>query len=84
MLLMRIVGDIPHPHYKITIFSYNSKYIVKFELSDFEQIFKVNEADVGSLDELKAMFDENFMVSTLHRFKSMSQDFNAAWKSLKK
>lgn len=40
---MRIVGDIPHPRMKITVFNYQDKYSIKFERDLIEQIIKFRE-----------------------------------------
>lgn len=50
---MRVVAEIPHPRYKIQLFSYNAKYLLKIELAQFEQVFKIAEADVMGLEEVK-------------------------------
>ena len=43
---MRVVKEIPHSACKITVFSWNQKYLIKLEQGDFEQTFKVSEFDV--------------------------------------
>ena len=40
---MRLIDNIPHNLFKISIFQFNSRYIVKIELDQFEQTFKINE-----------------------------------------
>jgi len=43
---MRIVGEIPHPSLKITIFLHDSKYAVKFESGLYEQTYKFRTGDL--------------------------------------
>jgi hypothetical protein len=37
---MRIIAELPHPDFKITIMSMNQKFIVKMEKGVYEQILK--------------------------------------------
>lgn len=76
---MRVVADIPHERYKIQIFSYNAKYMVKIELGQFEQVFKIGETDVFGLDEVKAMITPELLKNSLERFVSMRADWESAF-----
>ena len=76
---MRIVAEIPHPRYKIQIHSYNGKYMVKIELGQFEQTYKIAETDVMSLDEVKNMITPELLTNTLQRFIAMREDWEAAF-----
>ncbi len=76
---MRVVADIPHEKYKIQIFSYNAKYMVKIELGQFEQMFKIGETDVFGLDEVKAMITPELLKNSLERFVSMRADWESAF-----
>ena len=44
---MRVIAELPHPECKISIFSMNQKYIVKFEQGTFEQSYKLAELDLS-------------------------------------
>lgn len=77
---MRVVADIPHSHYKIQIFLYNSKYLVKIELGQFEQVFKIAEADVMGLEEVKRMVTDELLKNSLDRFLTMRTDWEKAFK----
>jgi hypothetical protein len=77
---MRVVADIPHARYKIQIFSYNAKYLVKIELGQFEQVFKINEADVLGLEDAKRMVTDELLKNSLDRFLSMRTDWEEAFK----
>jgi len=52
---VRLVKDIPHERYKIQIFQYNGKYILKIELAQFEQTFKIGDLDVSGVEEVEKM-----------------------------
>lgn len=77
---MRVIADIPHPRYKIQVFSYNAKYMVKIELGQFEQVFKIAETDVAGLEEVKKMITEELLENALNRFLTMRTDWENAFK----
>lgn len=79
---MRIVAEIPHNHFKITIFSWNAKFIIKIELDNFEQLFKVKEEDVSSLEDIIKMIDEEFLERALICFIEMRSSFGHAFKKI--
>ena len=80
---MRVVKEIPHPRFKITIYSWNGKYLIKIELGQFEQVYKLNELDVSSPDDLTRILDENFQLKVMKRFSEMASDFNEAYQTIK-
>jgi hypothetical protein len=77
---MRVVADIPHPRYKIQIFSYNGKFMVKIELGQFEQVFKIAESDVNGIEDVKRMVTEELLRNSLDRFLTMRTDWEDAFK----
>jgi hypothetical protein len=68
---MRIIGEIPHPQLKITLFNWNNKYLIKFEAGNYEQTYKVNEYDVAGEEALKNLVTEEFLDKVKETFKSM-------------
>ncbi len=76
---VRVIAEIPHERYKIQIFSYNSKYILKVELGQFEQVFKIGEMDVLGLEEIKSMVTPELLENCLSRFVSMRSDWERAF-----
>ncbi|WP_421939601.1 hypothetical protein [Pedobacter sp.] len=79
---MRVIAELPHPECKITIFSMNQKYIVKFEQGTFEQSYKLAELDLsgGGVNDVFEILDEEFIGTVIERFKIMRTDFTAAYK----
>ena len=61
---MRIVAELPHPDFKITLFSMNQKYIVKFEQGQLEQSYKLSELDLtgGGANEVFQILDDTFFL----------------------
>ncbi|MGV3639777.1 MAG: hypothetical protein ACO1NZ_04605 [Adhaeribacter sp.] len=75
---MRQIAEIPNPEMKITVFSWNGKYLIKLEKGPLEQTFKVDEMDVAGEAEVRQLLDETFLERTLNRFKEMGQDLQQA------
>ncbi len=79
---MRVIAEIPHPHLKISIFSWNGKYMIKLEAATYEQIYKINEADVEGLEQVKQLVTPEFIDSCIQRFLTMRSDFTTAFEQL--
>ncbi|MRX46348.1 MULTISPECIES: hypothetical protein [Pedobacter] len=78
---MRVVAELPHPECKITIFSMNMKYIIKFEQGTLEQTYKLSEMDlINGVDSVFELLDEDFIKRVSARFQDMRADFMATWK----
>ncbi|MBX9850569.1 MAG: hypothetical protein K2X86_02295 [Cytophagaceae bacterium] len=76
---MRVLAEIPREEFKITVFSWNGKYLVKFERGNYEQTYKIAEMDLtGDGDMKKLIEDENFLKEVTERFKEMSRTFKEA------
>lgn len=75
---MRIVGEIPHPDIKITIFSWNGKYLIKLEKGPLEQTFKVSEMDLTGEGDIKTMLDDEFLNKANARFDEMYETLQKA------
>lgn len=78
---MRWLKDIPHERYRIQVFQYNDKFIVKIELGQFEQLFKINSSDLSGLEEVEKMVTNKLLSNSLHRFISMRDDWEEAFQT---
>jgi hypothetical protein len=76
---MRLIKEIPHERYRITVHNYNAKYLVKIELGQFEQTFKIGETDVQSLEDLEKMLTPQLLSNSLNRFIQMREDWENAF-----
>ena len=74
---MRFVQDIPHPQFKIGLFAWNSKYIVKIEAGPYEQTYKVSELDLLNPDAVPTLLDADFLTRVARRFAEMDTDWQA-------
>ena len=77
---MRLVREIPHPDCKITIFSWNNRYLIKLEQGLLEQTFKIPEMDVTGEEELLSVIDAEFLHQASDRFQYMGQSLYEARK----
>lgn len=77
---MRLLKEIPHSRFKIQIHNYNSRYIVKIELGQYEQTYKIGESDVSGLEEVEKMITTDLLKRTLLRFIEMREDWEDGFK----
>jgi hypothetical protein len=76
---MRVVLEIPHPDFKVTVYDWNGKYLVKLETAMFEQTYKIRESDVTGDGDIKLLVtDEEFMKGVRERFTEMSRSLGEA------
>lgn len=78
---MRYVGDISSTdNYKIALYTWNGKYIIKIEAGLYEQTYKVSEMDfLGDEADIRKLFsDEVFLKTIFGRFNQMHVDFQDA------
>lgn len=70
---MRIIGEIPHPSFKITLYAWNNRYLIKLERDKLEQTFKVEQFDITSEKELPLLLSDAFLQQAADRFDEMEQ-----------
>ena len=68
---MRIIGEIPHPDCRITLFAWNNRYIIKLEKGYLEQTFKIDQFDLSSEKDLNNLVNEGFIRQAMERFEAM-------------
>ncbi len=77
---MRVVAELPHPEFKISIFHMNGKFIIKFEKGSYEQSYKVAEMDLtDGVNSVFELLDEEFMKTVAKRFEEMRKDFKESY-----
>lgn len=74
---MRLVAQIPHPSCRISILSWNGKFILKFESGLLEQTFKASESDTGELDYFVASISPEFIEKVVNNFVLMDEAFTS-------
>jgi hypothetical protein len=70
---MRVVKEVTLGEIRVSIFSWNSKYIFKYELGPMEQTFKVSETDILEESELDGFLEGEFLEEVQLRFKEMGE-----------
>lgn len=75
---MRIVGEIPHPICKITLYSWNNRYLIKLEYGLLEQTYKINQFDLTGEADLYTIVDEQFVEQALNTFREMEKNLKVA------
>jgi len=70
---MRVVKEVTLGEIRVSIFSWNSKYIFKYELGPMEQTFKVSEMDILEEAELSGFLEGEFLEEVQQRFKEMGE-----------
>jgi len=73
---MRIIAELPHPEFKISILSMNQKFIIKIEQGTLEQSYKIPEMDLtDGVNSVFELLDEEFLKTVAARFIGMRMDF---------
>jgi len=76
---MRVVAEYNQAEIKITIYSWNGKYIMKFERGMYEQTYKVSEMDVFGDEYVTTLInDETFMTEVRNKFQEMHKSLHEA------
>ncbi|MCU0430747.1 MAG: hypothetical protein MUF42_12350 [Cytophagaceae bacterium] len=74
---MRTILEIPHPDFKVTVYAWNNKYIIKLEKGNYEQTYKISELDVTGDEDIKAIIEDmEFVQSAKQRFIEMNASLN--------
>ncbi len=63
------------PDLKISLYHWNSKFFVKFETPDLEQVYKFSEMNISEND-LKKAINEDFIEKVTHIFFKMYDQMN--------
>ena len=69
---MHFIKEIPHPNVRISLFEWNSKYILKFETPHLEQSYKFSVMDFSSQKEIEELAtSSSFLDFVISTFTSM-------------
>lgn len=72
---MRFIKEIPNQAVKISLFAWNSKFIVKFEAGMYEQTYKFSEMDYTE-SEIENGLSASFIDAVITRFHAMDKDIS--------
>lgn len=69
---MHFIKEIPHDSMRISLFEWNSKYILKFETTELEQSFKFSVMDFSDQKEIEELAtSSSFQNTIIQNFKNM-------------
>lgn len=71
---MRLINKIFIDKINISIFDFDLKYVIKFELRGLEQTYKVDKLEFDSVSELESKLKSINIQSIKNRFTDMSDD----------
>ena len=74
---MTFIGELTgsSPDLKISLYKWNSKFFVKFETPDLEQVYKIPEMD-ASETQIREMINDDFTKKVILRFREMYADIS--------
>jgi hypothetical protein len=79
---MRVIKEFTLEEIRISVFSWNNKYILKYELGPMEQTFKVSEMDILEESDLDVFLGGDFFERVKIRFGEMGKTFRAELENL--
>ncbi|MGY6562854.1 MAG: hypothetical protein ACXITV_12195 [Luteibaculaceae bacterium] len=72
---MRLVCNVPNDNFNIQIFSFNERYVVKFEaFGALEQTYKIPVSLFSDVEDLVGFINTNLNSSVFARFIEMKGD----------
>ena len=74
---MRVIREFPHEDFKITLFRWNEKFLIKYEMGNFEQTYKIPEVDLleGEQELETIACNTEFLEKISHQFEEMRRNF---------
>jgi hypothetical protein len=79
---MRVVKEFSKEGIRISVFSWNNKYLIKYELGPMEQTFKIPETDILEESDLDGFCNGDFLEKVILRFKEMGESFQKQLENL--
>lgn len=73
VIIMRLIRDFVRGPVRVSVFSWNNKYLLKLEAGNLEQTFKVDELDFTSDEEALQLLNDRFMERAIIRFNDMAE-----------
>ena len=70
---MRLVRQIPHEHFLVSLHQYNNNDLLSITLDDYQQQFKIPVSDLQSIDQLEQQLSPAFYSACLQDFIRMRE-----------
>ena len=71
---MKIEAQIPHPNFRIIVYSLDTKYFIQIEAGSMMQAFKIEKNRVAGIEGVKQLLNPIFLSKTHDRFNDMFLD----------
>jgi hypothetical protein len=76
---MRMLAQYTQDGLLISIMKTNDKFILKFEIGPFEQVYKFFESEtIFDVDSLRKLIDANFISKVFETFEQMNSAYKSA------
>jgi hypothetical protein len=75
---MRVIKELHLEGCRVTLFSWNNRYIIKLEQGLLEQTFKVDQFDLLNEEALIRLIDASFVEEASRRFIEMGASLEEA------
>lgn len=80
---MRIIKELQVQSYKVTVYFWNEKYLVKFENGLNELTYKIKQVDLTSDSDLETFFtDSRILEKTQEAFSKMEEALHAFYEAI--
>jgi len=79
---MRVIKEFTQEDIRISVFSWNNKFILKYEFGPMEQTFKVSELDILEEGDLDTFLEGGFFEKVKIRFGEMGDSFRSEMEKL--
>ena len=79
---MRIIGNIPHPTFHISVYEWNGKTIIKLEAGPMEQVYKFSTDVIRGVEGSVKILSPEFYDKIHDRFNQMFLDMEEATKGM--
>jgi hypothetical protein len=70
---MRVIKELTKNGIKISLFSWNNKYLLKFEQGMVEQTFKISQMDLSGEADLEVFWSAAYLSEVQKKFDEMHQ-----------
>lgn len=75
---MRLLGNIPHPTFKITAYTLDRHYYVELEAGPMKQCYKLHQETTPGLEGIKKWLDTEFTQGAKAIFENMYKAHKAS------
>lgn len=79
---MRLLGQIPHPGFKIVAYTLERHYYIEIEAGPMKQCYKLHKETTNGLEGIKQWLDADFLIEVQHIFEKMYSNHMAAIKRM--